>query len=449
MTELELDDIELTSEFKSALRELDYGTSHVLVTGRAGTGKSTLLRYFCEHHLEQPVVLAPTGVAALTVEGQTIHSFFRFGPNVTPDSLRQSPGWMSGRRRRLMKKLDTIVIDEVSMLRADLLDCIDVILRKHGPRQGLPFGGVRLVMFGDLYQLPPVVPKDERQFFSGPPWYNSQYFFDAEAFRSGPGDLRSRLKVINLTRIFRQVDGRFVALLNRIREGISDRRDLELLNQRVRPSSDIPKRDYYVVLTGSNKDADSINGARLREVAGRNRIWLSKASITGECKRENERAPRNLRFCVGAQVMMVHNDADRRWVNGSLGIVTDIQGTSSPKQVHVRLKDGPHAVVKRQVWEIFKYQVEMGKILPVRIGTYSQFPFRLCWAITIHKSQSKTFDHMAINLRRAFAYGQTYVALSRCTSLEGIDLFRPLTSHSVFCDPRIGKFLDEVGLKNS
>ncbi len=436
------DRIEITQEYLEALQLLKNGSSSLLVTGRAGTGKSTLLRYYRDNCADRPVVLAPTGVAALTVEGQTIHSFFRFRPNITPDVIRMSTGWLPGRFRRLMKGLRTIVIDEASMLRADLLDCINVFLERHGPVPGVPFGGVRMVFFGDLYQLPPVVLNNERGLFDGKPNYESEYFFDAKVFNQDDGHPLRRIEVFNLTRIFRQLDNRFVTLLNRVREGVADKQDLMILNQRVTNYREFPKESFYVVLTGSNRAANKINLERLFAIAGKQRMWTSVAVTTGVCSKEHERAPHDLQFCVGAQVMMLTNDPDRDWVNGSLGIIVNVTGRDCADKVTIQIKDGPRVTVGLHTWENCRYDMVSSKIVSVPVGTYTQFPFRLCWAITIHKSQSKTFDRMAINLRRAFAYGQTYVALSRCTRLEGLDLYRPIEQHNVFCDPRISRFMD-------
>lgn len=424
--------IEIDPEFARALALMEAGERDLFVTGKAGTGKSTLLGRFREITRREPVVLAPTGVAALNVRGQTVHRFFGFGVDATPEKVRASR--RKPRDPALIRKLRTIVIDEVSMLRADLLDCIDLFLRKHGPLPNTPFGGVRMVFVGDLYQLPPVVTGEVREIFRTV--YETPYFFSARALAG------QDLEIVELEKVYRQKDAGFVELLNRIRNDSVDEDDLARLNTRHDPDF-VPANDvFHVNLTTTNRTADRINEARLAALPGRTRV--SHADVAGDFGREHYPTATELAFKKGAQVMLLNNDAAGRWVNGSIGAIESLERDEDGEDfLSVRLRDGAELVdVRPHTWNLVRFTLAEGRIVSEPIGHFTQLPFRLAWAITIHKAQGKTFDHIVVDLERgAFASGQTYAALSRCTSFEGIVLRRPIAKGSVRADWRIRQFL--------
>ena len=423
--------IEINREFARALERIASGRGNLFITGKAGTGKSTLLEYYRANAADTPVILAPTGVAALNVGGETVHRFFNFGIGVTPEKVR-------GSRRRprhpeVYKKLETLIIDEVSMLRADLLDCVDMFLRKHGPNAGAPFGGVQMVFVGDLYQLPPVVTGGEREIFRSV--YETPYFFSARALAE------SDLEIIELSKVYRQEDADFVALLNSVRNDSVSDADVAHLNARLDPAFEPPDDVFCISLTTTNRNADRINAYRLASLPGRNSV--SVAEISGDFGREHYPTATELAFKAGAQVMMLNNDAVGRWVNGSLGVIESVAAWEAAQAVTIRLQDWDSAVeVEPYTWEVIRFAVQAGEITSESVGRFTQLPFRLAWAVTIHKSQGKTFDNVVIDLERgAFASGQTYVALSRCTAFEGIVLRRPVRRSSIRADWRIQRFL--------
>ncbi|MCY4166071.1 MAG: AAA family ATPase [Gammaproteobacteria bacterium] len=420
--------IEVTGEFARALEAMRVGRRHLLITGSAGTGKSTLLSLFCESVDWDPVVLAPTGVAALNVGGQTVHRFFGFGIDITPESA----GTRRPRNPRLYRNLRTLIIDEVSMLRADLLDCVDLFLKRHGPLPGQPFGGVHMVFIGDLYQLPPVVTGMEREALKQS--YDSPHFFSARALEG------VALETVELTKIFRQRDRAFASLLNRIRKNAAEPGDIERLNARVEPHFEPPEGQGYITLTGTNRKAAAINEARLDALHAQEHE--SQAVIQGDFAREYYPTEACLRFKKGAQVMLLSNDSADRWVNGSIGVIEDIAVGGGEECVLVRLADsGRLARVEPHEWELIRFDLSEGAIVSSPAGTFTQFPFRLAWAVTVHKSQGKTFERMVVDLDRVFAAGQAYVALSRCTTLEGLVLIRPLAAGAIRCDWRVQRFL--------
>ena len=427
--------IEINPEFARALALMEAGERNLFITGKAGTGKSTLLDHFRTHTRRGPVVLAPTGVAALNVRGQTVHRFFGLGIDATPEKVRQS------RRRprypELYARLATIVIDEASMLRADLLDCVDMFLRKHGPRRGALFGGVQMVFVGDLYQLPPVVTADEREIFRT--LYETPYFFSARALAGVD------LEIVELEKVYRQKDGAFVDLLNRIRNDSVDDEDVARLNGRVHPGFEPANDAFYVHLTATNRNADRINDRKLDSLPGR--AMVSHAEISGDFGREYYPTATGLAFKKGAQIMLLNNDAEGRWVNGSVGAIESIEGQQDHGEpcLSVRLRDGGERVeVSPHTWELIRFSLDEGAIVTEPVGRFTQLPFRLAWAVTIHKSQGKTFDRIVVDLERgAFAAGQTYVALSRCTSFAGIVLERPIARTSIRADWRIRRFLTD------
>jgi len=426
--EVYMEEIEFNEQFTKALHLLQHGTRNLFVTGKAGTGKSTLLRYFRAHTAKKIVVLAPTGVAALNVAGETIHSFFRFKPGTTPDRVKRA----RKKDEDLYKALDSIVIDEASMVRADLLDCVDRFMRINGPVPGKPFGGAQLVLFGDLYQLPPVVTSAERELFSS--YYPGPHFFNARAFKD------TSLEYLELEKIYRQKDQGFIDILNAIRNNKVTRAQLERLNSRVGADVESAGRGLVVRLLTTNADAAGINNERLRAIDGRSHVY--KAEIDGEFTRDSYPADDELHLKAGAQVMMLNNDPDGRWVNGTMAAVQDImRGLPGEGDViHVRLADGSVEPVEPHAWQLFHfaYDPAAGRIKAETAGTFTQFPLKLAWGVTIHKSQGKTFERVILDLgRRAFATGQTYVALSRCTALEGLSLVRAVRPSDVMTDCRI------------
>lgn len=422
---------EINPRFADALRMMGDTRHCVFITGKAGTGKSTLLRHFRSHTAKNVVVLAPTGIAALNVGGQTIHHFFRFTIDVTPQKAasRKKP-----RNAGLYKKLDTIVIDEVSMVRADILDCIDAFLRRYGPQAGMAFGGVQMVFIGDLYQLPPVVGAQDRAIFSD--HYETPYFFSAHVMQDFP------LQVIELEKVYRQKDLAFVELLNRVRNNSVTGRDLDQLNSRLDAASAPDKDNFSINLTATNRRADEINHHHLQSLGGK--VYGFNAQLTGDFGREYFPAAPELAFKIGAQVMMLSNDKDGRWVNGSLGLVQDVRRDSDQTEyIVIRLQDQDEPVaVTKHTWEVFQFALSDSQIESEPIGTFTQYPFRLAWAVTIHKSQGKTFERVTIDIGHgAFAAGQVYVALSRCTTFEGITLKTPIKRQHIQTDPRIHSFM--------
>ncbi|MXZ49745.1 MAG: AAA family ATPase [Rhodobacteraceae bacterium] len=432
--------ITITREFKDALELLKHGREHLFITGKAGTGKSTLLKLYQETIPDNSVILAPTGIAALNVGGQTIHRFFKFRPGTTPENVTKT--FMQGSTRRIIRNLDAIIIDEVSMLRADLLDCVDKILRKYGWERNKPFGGIRMIFFGDLYQLPPVVPRNERNIFQKGSLYETEFFFDAHVMKEVPF-LR-----IELTKVFRQKDEEFIDFLNRIRENSITSEDIEWFNRqnmaRFEEGKGTGTRDYFVILTSTNRQADEINLRHLDKLGQLNPIYKNSAEIVGKISREMYSAPEELVFCRGCQVMMLTNDRNNQFVNGTLGIIQGCDRVGG--QVEIKLRNGKVISVGKHKWEVNSYGLHEGKIVSVPEGSFTQFPFRLCWAITIHKSQGNTFENLGLMLGRAFAPGQTYVALSRCTTLEGIKLFTEIQMSDIMTDPRIVRYFERENI---
>jgi ATP-dependent exoDNAse (exonuclease V) alpha subunit len=410
-----------TPEYGWALDHVRAGVGNLFVTGQAGTGKSTLLRHLAGALAERAVVLAPTGLAAVNVSGQTIHSFFGLPPRVIrADDIRRS------RNGRVMRRLDAVIIDEVSMVRSDLMWAIDQSLRLNRGRPREPFGGARLVLFGDLHQLPPVVQEAEvaehlESTYGGP------YFFDVSALGEGDGT-----RLIELTQVFRQRDEALVRLLNRVREGEADEADLELLSARARPIRTLGEGDPYVILTPTNAAAHRINAAYLDALPGTARVYA--AGVTGEFGDAAHPTDAALALKPGAKVILLRNDPDRRWVNGSIARVARLED----KRIWIELAGREHEV-EPAAWESRRYAYDQAaqRIVETVVGTFRQFPVRLAWALTIHKSQGLTFDHVYIDLGRGtFAHGQAYVALSRCRSIDGLALARPLRPADFIFDRR-------------
>ena len=410
-----------TAEHDAALRFVaEGGTGHLFVTGRAGTGKSTLLRALRDMITVPNVVVAPTGLAAVTAGGQTIHSFFGF-----PPKLIQSSDIRRSRNGQVMRRLEILIIDEVSMVRSDLMNAIDLSLRINRGRPREPFGGVRLLLFGDLHQLPPVVQRgEEAEHLESS--YGGPFFFSIGALQEGAGTM-----LLELEEVFRQRDSTLLDVLNRVRDGVADETDLEALNARVSPVRTLSEGDPYVILTPTNAAAQRINSAFLQALPGTSTTF--EALVTGEFNDSAHPTETVLALKAGAKVIMLRNDADGRWVNGTIARIARLDA----KKVWVDIGGREHEV-EAAAWENRRYAFDKTaeKIVETVAGTFKQLPLRLAWALTIHKSQGLTLDKVYIDLGRGtFAHGQAYVALSRCRTLAGLALARPLRPSDIVFDP--------------
>jgi len=428
-------EIEFNPEFESSLFLMEETSKNILITGRAGTGKSTLLKYFRENTRKKAVILAPTGVAAVNVEGQTIHSFFHFKPSVTPSSIKRKKK-TDRDKPTVYKKLTTIVIDEISMVRADLLDCIDKFLRFNGPDEKLPFGGVQMIFIGDLYQLPPVVTSAEREIFKS--HYATPYFFSAKVFES------LNIEFIELEKVYRQKDDEFVRLLNAIRNRTVTDDDLEQFNKRCRPDFEAPEGTFYLSLTSTNDLADTINEKRLAELPGK--VWKTSGIVEGDFGKEYLPTAVDLKLKKGAQIMLLNNDSFGQWINGTIGRIRKFEQNDEGEDLIVAdLDNGDTARISPYTWKIYRFFLEKNELRSEEVGSFRQYPVRLAFAVTIHKSQGKTFENVVIDIGRGtFAHGQMYVALSRCTTLDGIILKQPLKRNHILMDWQVVKFLTGI-----
>jgi len=431
--------IDINEQFRHALDIMEDSDRSIFITGRAGTGKSTLLNYFRHVTRKKVAVLAPTGVAALNVKGQTIHSFFRFKPGITPDQVKKLRS--ADDNESIYGKLDAIVIDEISMVRADLLDCVDRFLRLNGPEAVKPFGGIQMAFIGDLYQLPPVVTSGEKTVFQS--LYETPYFYGARVFDS------LDMEFVELEKVYRQHDEQFITLLNGIRNSSITEEDLKLLNRRYQPEFEPPPDDFYVYLTTTNRLAEEINSKRLAGLKGK--LYTFTGSIEGDFGQEYLATKIDLQCKVGAQVMMLNNDTEGRWVNGSIGKITGIaQNRKGEGVIIAELADGDEVEITAFSWEIFRFFVEAGGLQSEVIGTFTQYPLMLAWAVTIHKGQGKTFDRVIIDIGRGtFAHGQMYVALSRCTTLGGIVLKKPALKKHIWTNYQVMDFLTKYQYKKA
>ena len=425
-------EIDFNPEFQSALDMMEETDKNIFITGRAGTGKSTLLNYFYSNTRKNAVLLAPTGVAAVNICGQTIHSFFNFKPNVTLAAIKRKKA--AGKENKsLYKKLKTIVIDEVSMVRADLLDCVDKFLRLNGPHAKRPFGGVQMIFIGDLYQLPPVVTSAEREIFRS--HYASPYFFSAKVME------QLDLEFVELEKVYRQKDDEFIRLLNAVRNNSITDEDITLFNQRCDPSLTAAAEGFYISLTSTNALADDINEQRLSQLPGK--IWKAQGEISGDFGREYLPTAVELKLKKGAQIMMLNNDSYGQWINGTIGKVQKFAKDEEGEDIIVAdLDNGETVEISPYTWKIYKYFLKDEELLSEEVGSFRHYPVRLAFAVTIHKSQGKTFEKVVIDVGRGtFAHGQMYVALSRCTTLEGMVLKNPLKKSHVLMDWLVVKFL--------
>lgn len=430
-----VDEIVLTDEFRHAL-DLLSGGEHVFLTGKAGTGKSTLIRQFIAGTDRNVVVAAPTGIAALNVDGYTIHRLFGFRTTTTLDDVRGGD-YRPGRFAKTLASLQTLIIDEASMVRADVFDMVAAALERFGPAPGTRFGGVQIVLVGDLYQLPPVVGEHEAGFFSGSSTagYQTPYFFSAHTFD------RAEFPTVSLTTVFRQLgDDRMTAILNEIREGVLLGHAREQLNARADVDFVPPDDEFWLTLAPTNRLVTARNRQHLDRLPGDEMVH--HARVSGDLSLFDPPVEETLRFKIGAQIMLLNNDQSDRWVNGTIGRVAGVDYDRHGAVVEVEFPDGSCADVTPYSWEATRPVVSGGSLTREVVGSYTQLPFKPAWAITIHKSQGQTLERLVVDLTGGmFSTGQLYVALSRCTSLAGLVLKRPVLPKDLKTDRRIARFL--------
>lgn len=440
-----------TNEVFTLAEQFIHQTSRSLfLTGKAGTGKTTFLRHICKTTIKNKVVLAPTGVAAIHCGGATLHSFFQlpFSPFVPEVQFNPAESndlsdqytllknlRIDSEKRNMFRELELMIIDEVSMVRCDVLDAIDTILRHYRKRPNIPFGGVQVLFVGDLFQLPPVVPDEQwtilEKYYAGP------FFFQAQVMQ------HLDPLYLELKTIYRQRDLHFVNLLNRVRNNEVRQQDLELLNERYQPAFRPEKKGDYITLTTHNYKADAINAAELDRL--QEREYSFKGEVEGNFPEKNFPTDLVLKLKEGAQIMFLRNDMEKvkRYYNGKIGIIKHIYDetiiVTFPQEEYREL------TVEKETWENIRYRFnpETRRVEEEILGTFTQYAIRLAWAVTIHKSQGLTFDKVIVDAGNSFAAGQVYVALSRCTTLEGIVLRSRIFSHSIMTDERVLRFAEE------
>ena len=415
-------------EFQDALQLITHTRQSVFLTGKAGTGKSTFLKYICNHTKKKYVVLAPTGIAAINAGGVTLHSFFKlpFRPMLPDDpDLSLSHGRIfeffkyPKEKRKIIAEVDLIIIDEISMVRADIIDCVDRILRVYSGNMRLPFGGKQLLFVGDVFQLEPVVPSDQKEILSL--FYASPFFFSARVFKD------INLVPIELQKVYRQTDSVFINILDRIRNNAARKQELDTLNGRYFPSFEPQNEDMYITLATRRDQVDFINEKKLAELPGEE--YVSVGKIEGDFPESSLPTQLNLSIKEQAQVIFIDNDYERRWVNGTIGMVSGIDENGN---VYVLLESGVEHLVEPTSWRNYKYKYneKEKRIEEEIVGTFEQLPIRLAWAITVHKSQGLTFSRVVVDL----------TALSRCTSLEGLVLKSKISSRDIFIRKEIVEF---------
>lgn len=421
--------IDLNPKFQKALSILEDTRTNLLITGKAGTGKSTFLEYFALNTTKECVVLAPTGVAALNVNGETIHSFFRFHPHITKKEVLSKANRV--KKDSTYHNTELIIIDEISMVRADLFDYIDLFLRK-ALKTDMPFGGIQVCLIGDLYQLPPIVTQSEKAFFDDN--YSTHYFFGTDVFQ----DPFFNLRCLELDSVYRQTDGEFISVLNAIRDNTIQEDHYEFLNERV---GDVENEEDYVTIVTTNKAADSINLRNLEKLDSKPQKYLGH--VKGKLSAGAFPTDKELILKVGAKVMFLNNDSKHKWVNGTVGEILE----TNKDNIVVGTDSGQSFAVEPYEWEVNRYVYdEDSKSLDQElVGSFKQFPLRLSWAITVHKSQGKTFEKVIIDMRSGtFVSGQLYVALSRCSTSEGLVIKRNSRLNIVKTDEAVEKFLENI-----
>lgn len=411
-------DFILNDDFNEIISLFEKSTKNIFITGKAGTGKSSLINYIKRKTSKNLIVLAPTAIAALNINAKTIHSFFNFPFHViTPDVIKKHYN------KRLIKEIDTILVDEVSMLRPDIIDAIDLTLQMTRENKE-PFGGIQMIFVGDLYQLPPVITKDEVDVMNT--LYPDGYFF----FNS---NIINKIELVKfeLSHVFRQSDKKLISLLDRARKATLDDDDLMIFNKRI-VKNDFIVPEEVLTLSTNNYKVNSINASNLKNISSKEYIY--HAEIDG--KYSGAPVDEELRMKVGAQVMLVKNS--KNWVNGTLATIDKL----SKKEIHIRVKDEVY-LLEPETWERFEYIISDKKISSSVSATFTQYPIKLAWAATIHKCQGQTFENVMIDMDYgAFAHGQTYVALSRVVSLDGLFLKKPLRSEDFIFNPAIKRFLE-------